>query len=394
MQRCDLVATILQGVAGQKNSETGFRPIRVLCLIKGLGRGGAELLLQAQVRERDKERFEYQVAYLSPHKHALVAGFEAEDVAATCLGARSSGDVTWLPRLRRLILDGGIDVVHAHSPVAAAGARVALRTISARRRPRMVTTDHNVWQTHVRLTRWADSSTAHLDDAHLAVSSAVCASLPARLQARTEVIRHGIDVAAVAAHRAYRASVRRELGIEGQLVVGTVANLRLTKGWPDLLAAARRVLDDVDGSCFVAVGQGPMEDEVGRLHRRLGLGDRFRLLGYRADAVRVMAGCDVFCLASHQEGLPVVLMEAMALGLPIVATDVGGVGELVADGVHGRLVAPHRPDLLAAALIELLTDETRRASAAAAVRSTSSALSADRSIRRVESIYEALVRRG
>src|SRR5262249_48454261 len=118
----------------------------------------------------------------------------------------------------------------------------------------------------------------------------------------------------------------------------------------------------------------------------------FRLLGFRPDAVRIMAGCDVFCLASHHEGLPIAVMEAMALGLPIVATDVGGVSELVADQVHGRLVPPHRPDLLAGALVDLLTEERQRASAAAAVQAKSEDLSAEHSIRRVEAIYESLVR--
>ena len=155
--------------------------------------------------------------------------------------------------------------------------------------------------------------------------------MPARLQASTEVVRHGIDVEAVAATLADRDAVRRELGLDGRLVVGTVANMRATKGWPDLLAAARQVLDEVDDATFLAVGQGPMEEEIHRLHEQLGLGDRFRLLGFRPDAVRIMAGCDVFCLASHHEGLPIAVMEAMALGLPIVATDVGGLSELVVD---------------------------------------------------------------
>jgi glycosyltransferase involved in cell wall biosynthesis len=105
-----------------------------------------------------------------------------------------------------------------------------------------------------------------------------------------------------------------------------------------------------------------------------------------------MAGFDVFCLASHHEGLPIAVMEAMAIGLPIVATDVGGLSELVVDGVHGRLVPPHRPDLLAGALVELLTDDERRDRAAASARSSSSSLSSEHSIRRVEAIYEALAR--
>ena len=178
----------------------------------------------------------------------------------------------------------------------------------------------------------------------VAVSSAVRASMPARLQASTEVVRHGIDVDAVAAKLADRDAVRRELGLDGRLVVGTVANMRATKGWPDLLAAARQVLDEVPDAVFLAVGQGPMEEEIHHLHEQLGLGDRFRLLGFRPDAVRIMAGCDLFCLASHHEGLPIAVMEAMALGLPIVATDVGGLAELVVDRVarSSRAASPSR----------------------------------------------------
>ena len=365
----------------------------MLCLIKGLGRGGAELLLEAQVRAGDRARFDYHVGYLSPHKDALVGALAAVGTPPTCLAATSSTDLRWLPRLRRLLVDRRIEVIHVHSPVAAAGARLVARTLPGRRRPRVVTTEHNMWQTHVRATRAADRATAWLDDAHLAVSVAVRSSLPPRLQDRTEIIRHGIDTAAVVAQRTERASVRHELGLGAdELVVGTVANLRLTKGWPDLLHAARHVLDAVDGVTFVAVGQGPMEEEIRALHRRLELGDRFRLLGFRPDAVRLMAGCDVFCLASHHEGLPVAVMEAMALGLPVVATDVGGLRELVTDRLHGRLVPAHRPDLLAEALRDLLTDAPARGTAAAAAAAEGAALSAERSIQRVEAIYQALAR--
>jgi glycosyltransferase involved in cell wall biosynthesis len=350
------------------------------------------MLLAAQVSEGQDDAFAYEVAYLLPHKDALVAGMEAQGVTVTCLDARGAGDVRWIFRLRRLLQERQIDVVHAHSPVSAAFTRVINWTISRSRRPWMVTTEHNLWQSHVRLTRLASSLTATGDDARLAVSSAVRASMPVRLQANTEVVRQGIDVDAVAAKRAERDDVRRELGLDGRLAVVTVANLRATKGWLDLLQAARRVLDRVDDVVFLGVGQGPMEQEVRDLHEQLGLGDRFRLLGFQPDAVRIMAACDLFCLASHYEGLPVSVMEAMTLGLPIVATAVGGLAELVVDGVDGRLVPPHRPDLLSRALVELLTDEKARLSASVAVRSKSTTLSAEHSIRRVEAIYEALAR--
>ena len=350
------------------------------------------MLVAAQVRESRDHAFAYEVAYLLPHKHALVADIEAHGVTVTCLGGRGSTDLRWLLRLRELLLARRIDVVHAHSPVLAAATRVILWTIPRSRRPRMVTTEHNLWQSHVRLTRLATSLTAAGDDARLAVSSAVRASMPGRLQGSTEVVRHGIDVRAVAAERAERDAVRRELGLDGHLVVVTVANMRATKGWPDLLAAARQVVDAVDNALFVAVGQGPMEEEIHHLHDELSLGERFRFLGFRTDALRIMAGCDLFCLASHHEGLPIAVMEAMTIGLPIVATDVGGLAELVVDGVHGRLVPPRCPDRLAAAILELLTDDDQRARAADAARTTSKTLSAETSIKRVEAIYEALAR--
>lgn len=387
------MARLLHIVAKLKAEDERDTPLQVLCLIKGLGRGGAESLVRAQVLERDKLRFTYRVAYLTPNKTALVDDIERAGVPVTCLGARSSKDLTWARQFRRMVLDHAIDVVHVHSPVAAAGARLALQTVPQRQRPAIVTTEHNMWRTHVWPTRLAAASTWTLDDAHIAVSGAVRSSLPARFRVRTEVIHHGIDLARVVAQRSERFAVRRELGLQSSRVVATVANLRRTKGWPDLLVAARRVLDDVDDAVFLAVGQGPMEKEVQTLHRELGLGDRFRLLGYRADAVRLMAGSDVFCLASHNEGLPVVLMEAMALGLPIVATEVGGVGELVSSPDHGRLVSPRRPDLLAAALSEILMNETARSVASANVAEAAKALDATLSVRRIESIYQSIARR-
>src|SRR5690606_35090833 len=109
-----------------------------------------------------------------------------------------------------------------------------------------------------------------------------------------------------------RDGVRRELGVpDHEVLVGTVANLRPQKGYPDLLRAAATVLDQAADVAFVAVGRGPQENELAALHRSLGLGDRFTLLGYRADAARLMSGFDVFCMASHHEGLPVALMEAL-----------------------------------------------------------------------------------
>src|SRR5690606_32961920 len=123
------------------------------------------------------------------------------------------------------------------------------------------------------------------------------------------------------------------------------------------------------------------------------LGDRFLLLGYREDAVRVMSAFDVFTLASRHEGLPVALMDALALGLPVVATAVGGVPQAVTDGVEARLVPPDDPAALAGAYLEVARDPSLRARMGelAAKRAPDYDISA--ATRRLEQIYRDLAGR-
>jgi glycosyltransferase involved in cell wall biosynthesis len=375
------------------SSGTGTRPIRALWLIKGLGPGGAERILALSARHRSPS-LDVKVAYLLAHKQALVPEFRAMGVELTCFRAGNGADWRWVPELRRLLAHDEVDLVHVHSPVVAVATRLALLSLPAARRPKLVTTEHNVWSSHARATRFADRVTAGVDDLHIAVSRAVRDSMPKRLHDRTVVVQHGIDVEAVQRERAARVEMRRALDVaDDELVVGTVANLRATKGYPDLMAAAVAVAERVPAARFVAVGQGPQEESLRHLHGRSGLGDRFRFLGWRDDATRVMSAFDVFCLASHHEGLPIALMEALALGLPVVATDVGGVAELVGDGHEARLVPPRRPELLTAALIEVLEDEDRRERMAAAARARGGALDAQAAARDVEALYHDVLSR-
>jgi glycosyltransferase involved in cell wall biosynthesis len=367
------------------------RPISVLWLTKGLGPGGAERLLVTTARRRDRQRFSVRVAYLLPYKSALVGELEAEAVPVMCLGHRNVLDARWLAVLRRSLVRDPVDIIHAHNPVMAVGARVVAHSLPRRFRPRVVVTDHNVWYGYMKVSRWADGLTSRLDDARLTVSEAVRASLPAPIQRRSEVVLQGIEVEHVRSQRAERAAVRAELGLDPEtLVVGTVANLRVQKAYPDLLEAALEVIERVPRVRFVAVGQGPLEAEVRALHARLGLGDRFLLLGHRPDAVRIMAACDVFVLASLYEGLGVAVMEALALGLPVVATAVGGVPEVVEHGREGLLVPPRRPRELAAALVALLTDTEHRQRMAAASARRGARLSIDPAVRQTEAVYHKL----
>lgn len=338
--------------------------LRVLWLVKGLGIGGAERLLLAAAGVHDRAALAIEAAYVVGAKDQLVAGLEAKGVPVTLLGTGSG--IGWVRALRAVLASGRFDVVHVHSPLLAGVARLAGRTVPRRRRPRLITTEHNGWSTLALPTRLLNALTVALDDATLAVSEETRASIwwP-RTRRRTQVVVHGVDLAAIRQASGERDEVRRELGLSpDEVVVLTVANYRRQKAWPDLLAAARDVVDRGLPVRFLAVGQGPLESEVVALHARLGLAGHMTLLGRRDDVPRLLAAADVFLLASTFEGYPLAVMEALGAGLPVVATAVGGVVDAV-DASAGLLVPPGRADLLAAALARVVADPAERARLAA-----------------------------
>jgi glycosyltransferase involved in cell wall biosynthesis len=369
---------------------TKDRTLRVLWLIKGLGAGGAERLLVLHARTRSS-RVVPTVAYLLPHKSDLVAPMRAEGVESVCLGTSSRTDLSWIRALRRLLLTEHFDIVHIHSPLAAIGCRLVLRTIPPGQRPAVVVTEHNVWESHTRLTRFADRISVGRGEKHIAVSSAVRASLPRGLRRRTCVVRHGVDAGEIRAATSARSEMRTWLGIaDTEVLVGTVANLRWTKGYPELMRAARVVLDQVPNVSFAVVGRGPLEQELRSLHASLGLGERFLLLGHRPDAHAVMSSFDIFCLPSRKEGLPIALMEALVLGLPVVATKVGGIEEVVTDREQGLLVPAGEPEQLAAALLTLIRDRSLRSSMSRRAREAGDTLGIDHTVEEIEHIYREI----
>jgi len=369
--------------------------VRVLHLVKGLGPGGAERLLCAAAAERDRDRFNYEVAYVLPWKNHVVPDLTATGVAVHCLGS-GSGRIRpivngrWVLRLRALLQSGNYDIVHLHSPAIAAVARPITRSLGARH-PALVSTEHNGWATYSPPTRLLNRLTYRFDDAHFAVSEQVRQSVARSVRDEVTVVIHGVRVADVRTHLSERDAVRAELGVApDEVVVGTIANYLAQKAYPDLFAAARIALDAEPRIRFVSVGQGPLEAQIKAEHARLDLGDDFQLLGYRPDAVRVLAGCDIFTLASHFEGLPVALMEALALGLPVAATAVGGVPDAITDGREGFLVEPGKPAELADALLRLAKDEPLRAQLGEASYERGSDFDIGRAVRQIESVYAAL----
>lgn len=338
-------------------SRAGGRRSRVLWLINGLGPGGAERLLVAAAGAVNGDDFEYEAAYLLPWKSHLAAALEEAGVPVHCLNVSSPTDVRWLGRFRRLLREGDFDVVHSHSPLVGCLARLAVRLVPNRARPALVYTEHNTRRSQHPALRALSAVTYPLDDVHIAVSEETRRSVSVAWRRSVHVVAHGVAAGTIRSRRSERDEVRTELGVRpGEVLIGTVANYRPGKDYPTLLRAARLVVDAGVDARFIAVGQGPQEHDVEAEHARSGLGDRFVLLGYRPDPVHLLAGCDAFVLASTYEGLPVAIMEALALGLPIVASAVGGTVEAVGHGSEGLLVPPSDPEQLAEALLTLVRD--------------------------------------
>lgn len=364
--------------------------VRVLWLVRGLGPGGAERLLVLTAQMADHDRFSFRVGFTRADKTMFVEPLAGAGVPSYLIG--SVGDPCWLWNLRGLLAT--TDVVHAHSPLLAGVARLVARTLPPRHRPFVVSTEHNEWGNFGWPTRLLNAVTAPLDHHRWAVSEGVRVSMWGPLSRGVEVLVQGIAPGSGAGPDS-RARLRTELAIDEDSVLAvTVANYRREKDYPNLLRAARRALADNPRLVMAAVGQGHLEDEVLALHDELGLGDRFRLLGYRRDVPAVLAAADLFVLGSVHEGLPVAVMEAMAAGLPVVATAVGGVPEAVADGVSGLVVPPRNADALADAVTRLVTEPELRARMGAAAAAASTRFDIRTAVARQQQIYAELVRRG
>lgn len=265
-------------------------------------------------------------------------------------------------KLRSLIRAHHYDVVHAHGLRAGIDASLAARRAGV---PSLVTI-HNLVRPEIAgsrapLYRVAEDLAVRLSDRTFAVSKDIADHVRARSKqaaGRVEVLHLGVGDPPVL--EASRTEVRAALGLstEDRLIV-TASRLAPQKALHVMIHALAQL---PPSTRLIVLGVGPLEDELRSLADRLGLAERVRWLGFRSDIAEHIAAADVFSLSSIWEGVPLAAMEAIQLGVPIVATNVGGMGELVHDGRSGRLVRPGNPRALADALREVLSDDVARKS--------------------------------
>ncbi len=261
----------------------------------------------------------------------------------------------------------------------------------------VVYTEHNVQERYHPLTRQANRLTYGWNDVVLAVSDEVAASIRRNgMDRRTRVrtLLNGVPVEAVRAEASGLDDLRRELDLPaGRPVVGTVAVFRRQKRLLDWLATAQIVAAARPDALFLLAGDGPEMPAVQAKLAQLGLQERVRLAGFRQDGRRLMALMDVYLMTSEYEGLPLAMLEAMALGKPIVATAVGGIPEVIEPGEEGLLAPLGHVEQLAAHVLALLANPTEvQAMGARGAAKVAAHYHTRQRVAAIEEIYAELLR--
>jgi glycosyltransferase involved in cell wall biosynthesis len=336
--------------------------MRILLLSTSMGMGGADqqiLILARAMRARGHDVRIVALAPLGP------MGLEAqqEGMQVESLELRKSvTDIPRILRLVRLVRAWRPDVLHSHM-VHANVLAGAVRPLT--RVPVLISTIHSIndgGPVHMAAYRLTSPQVDRFTIiSRLAAERYVAiGAVPAQ---RLQVVPNAVDTDRFRRLPQARATLRRELGLGDEFVWLAVGRFEEAKDYPTMIAAFARLAAARPTSQLLLVGKGSLQENVEALLRANGLEQRVRFLGVRRDVPELMSAADGYVLSSAWEGMPVVLLEAAAVELPVVATQVGGVSEVVEDGTTGLLVPPGDPAALARAMerVEALAPEARAA---------------------------------
>lgn len=374
--------------------------LRILHVITTIERGGAEHHLLALAAAQRQAGHDVTVAYLKGAGELRPAFEQAGVVIESLPWQGLSGTLNAAWRLRRLVARLEPQVVHAHMPPAELVVCIAGL---GHRLPPVITSRHNdepFWRAAGVAGRLIGRFVSARAVAMIAISDAVARHARAeRLQPAhgpVTIVRYGIDPTPFRQVSQERiAQLRDEFAVPaGAVMLGFVGRLTEQKGVDVLLDAFAALLSRAGRPVhLVMVGAGPDESEYRARSHRLGIEAHVTWAGRRADVPEVMASFDTFVLPSRWEGFGLVLLEAMAAGVAIVATDVSAIAETVEHQVSGILVAPNDAELLAAALLRVIDpSERERLSLNATHRLEQYTVAAMQ--QRTESVYDAVLSGG
>jgi glycosyltransferase involved in cell wall biosynthesis len=329
--------------------------IRVVEVLATGSNGGAQEHLYSLLTRLDRDRYDASVVALSNGsavRKLVRAGFDV-------LVIDEPDDAIAVGALAAHLAEVRPDVIHNHMYRAeTVGTRAAMALAEiGHRRPWVVSTVHSSRVRHDRDKQVLRDLTPHMDQL-IAVSQMIEAKLvhEGRTSAPVRRIYNGVDLSRYD-DTVPCCTLPEDYGLEpGSQIVGVIARLEPEKGHPTLLEAWPAVLRAVPDAYLLIIGEGSRREALESLVRDLRIAHRVVFTGRRDDVPEVTAALDVAVLPSYREAQGLSILEAMALSRPVVASNVGGIPEMIDDGVTGLLVPPHDAEALSAAIVRLLRD--------------------------------------
>jgi sugar transferase (PEP-CTERM/EpsH1 system associated) len=333
------------------------RPLKLAHLLQGLEIGGLEIMVAHLLEGLDPRRFQTQViAYDRLGPLAIRLGLAG--IPCSLLRRRPGVDLRYIVLLARQLLRIRPDILHLHNPTAFFYGTLAGRLA---RVPHIIYTEHGRDFASSTRNRFLHRLLGRLVDRVVVVSESSRALLKTEGVPDKSIltIHNGIDAARFLIGED-RWGMRDRLGLaREQPLIGIVARLDPIKNHTALLRAMKQVIASYPEAMLLVIGDGPARAELEQARRELGLAGNVRFLGNRDDVPELLAALDVVVLCSHSEGLSLTLLEESAAGKSIVATAVGGNGEIIEDGGSGLLVPLGDDVALTAAICGLLADPER-----------------------------------
>ncbi len=352
------------------------------------------MLLPETIAVHDRIVFEFAVGYFVPDKNQVVPLLEELDVEVRCFPTNNSYVMpSKIPGIINYAKEVGADLIHCHLPLSGVLGRFAGKLIGIP----VLYTEHNLQQRYHPLTRRANLLTMNWNDHILTVSEEARKSLEQHLNgSRTKVqtLLNGVNTNYFNPEHHTRDAVHSQMSLPPDvIVIGTIAVFRAQKRLDRWLKLAKRLHEQHPQTRFLLVGGGPEVKNLKQLAKELGLDEVVYFPGRLEDVRPSLAAMDIYLMTSDFEGLPIALLEAMSMQLPVVATAVGGIPEVITSGAEGLLSDKEDLDSLYMHLAQLVNfPELRKEMGTAARHRMKEKFSIDRMVSELEAVYRELVR--
>ena len=312
------------------------KKIKVLHIIKSLGRGGAEMLLPETLKLHDDKKFEFHYIYFLPWKNQMVSAIEENGGVVHCFEA--SNNIKILLKANKVVnyvKAHGIDLIHCHLPWAGFLGRLVFQKTNTP----LVYTEHNMQERYHAVTKLLNKYSFNSQSLAIGVSEDVSNSIKENINPDIPVITLLNGVNTEKYQRRQITGIREELNIpENAFVVGVVAVFRFQKRLKEWLRIFKAFSEKNPNVYGIIIGDGPLKEELVEERNSLGLEERVFMPGLQTETRPYFEAMDVFMMTSSFEGLPIALLEAMSMECAIVSTDAGGIKEVITDGKDGLMV--------------------------------------------------------